>query len=209
MRARDEVDGHCGAGGAADSEPDRVFARRDDSQRRRRHRARAVLRVAEEAPRPLPRSDTGGREIEQLGGERVLVRGHEVVESGARRAAERRPVEIVVGHEAGVIIAAAAREDDAIHRRVLRPRKLLEQAERGQRHALRAPVWTRERVPARQRVVHHFLVLVRRSDAAPAERLVLDQRVDVVATQALAAVQERARSSPPRCLLSRGRRPGR
>ena len=98
---------------------DGVAARSEQRERRRKHRPRALLRVAEEAPRPLARLDAPRRHFRQLVGdgvERDVIRLRNV--PGGQP--EGRPVEVVVGDEADVLLAAAALELHAEDRRVRR-----------------------------------------------------------------------------------------
>jgi len=78
---------------------------------------------------------------------------HQVHERAGGRA-ERRPVELVVRDEPVVLVAAAARKANPVDDGVCGTREPVEAAERRQRHACLLPVRTRERVPARESVVH-------------------------------------------------------
>jgi len=55
-----------------------------------------------------------------------------------------RPVEIVVGYEAGVLATAAARETDSVDRRMGGPRETLERTKRRERDPRRAPEVARD-----------------------------------------------------------------
>ena len=79
--------------------------------------------------------------------------GHEVQELAAGEA-ERRPVEIVVGDEAVVLVAAAAGEPHPVDGGMRRPGQALDPAERRQRHVRLPARRTREGVAAGERVVH-------------------------------------------------------
>ena len=103
---RDEVDRGALADRAVDGEPEPPVAGREQEERRREHGPRALLRVAEEAPRPLPRPDARGGEVAELVPDRLDPRGHEVEEDAAVET-ERRPVELVVADEPVVLVAAA------------------------------------------------------------------------------------------------------
>ena len=78
VRWRDEVDRRRVAHRAADRDRNRPGASRKEPEGRGRHRARHVLHVAEEAPRPLPSSDASGRDPGELRREVVSPRGHQV-----------------------------------------------------------------------------------------------------------------------------------
>ena len=73
VRTADEVHRHATADRTADRDADAVAgpAIRQQPERGREDRARAVLRPAEEAPRPLPRLDPLRCELDQLGAERI------------------------------------------------------------------------------------------------------------------------------------------
>ena len=99
----------------------------------------------------------GGGDVAQLVRDRLHPRRHEVEEDPALEA-ERRPVELVVADEAVVLVPAGAGEPHAIHDRVRGSLEPLERPEGGQRHRRLPALGARERVPARQRVVHIHLV---------------------------------------------------
>ena len=129
VRVRDEVDRERVAGRAADGEPEPALAGRYGDEGRREDRPRPALRVAVEAPRPLPRLQMRRCGLQELVGGVAGARGHEVDEP-ARVASERRPVEVVVRDEALMLLAAAAVEADAVDGRVRRAGEPLEQPER-------------------------------------------------------------------------------
>src|SRR3954462_15192418 len=113
VQRRDEVHGDAAADRAAHGDPDgsTVLGRREQEERRGKDRPRPLLRVAEETPRPLPRSDPPRGQ----GGELLLAglraAGHQVKEDPLG-VAERRPVELVVRDEPRMLPAAAAVEVD-------------------------------------------------------------------------------------------------
>src|SRR4029077_18858793 len=111
MRMRDEVERQPATARTAHGEPDRPVRRREQRKGGREHGTRLLLRVAEEAPRPLAPLDVYGCELAQLGAHWVDPRGHEVEEL-ARLEPERRPVELLVRHEAVVLAPTAAAEPD-------------------------------------------------------------------------------------------------
>ena len=92
---RHEVDGDVLAGRAADGEPERPVAGREQEERRRKDGPRTPLRVAVEAPRPLAREDVPHREIGELLLGRLEAVGHQV-QKALRAVPERRPVELDV-----------------------------------------------------------------------------------------------------------------
>src|SRR5438067_3806979 len=100
MQLGDEVDGDARAGWAADRDPDGLPARprSEQEERRRKNRPGPLFRVAEEAPRPLPRLDPPRREICKLMAHVVEMRRHQVEEDAVLEP-QRRPVELVVGDE--------------------------------------------------------------------------------------------------------------
>jgi len=153
VKVRDNVDGCPLARRAAHRQTERPVTRREQEERRREDRARPFLGVAEEAPRPFAGLDPPGREIAELRLDPVEPRGHEV-EEDATLETERRPVEVVVGDEPLVLLPAAAREEDAVDRRVRRPRQAPELAEGRQRHVCLAVRGAGEGEPAGQGVVH-------------------------------------------------------
>src|ERR1700736_317511 len=116
MVLRDEVDRGLGTTRTANGEPDRVALvprRREQEERGRKDRSRLILRVAEEAPGPLPRADPQGGELRELRFERLQARGHQVQEGDAGAEPERRPVELLMRDETGVLLAAGAGEAHA------------------------------------------------------------------------------------------------
>src|SRR5712691_10282443 len=105
---RDQVDRGALAGRAADGEAERAVAGGEQEERGREDRARSLLRIAEEAPRPLPGLDPAGGESRHLRLEPVEPRGHDVVEDPTLET-EWRPVEVVVCDQALVLLSARAR----------------------------------------------------------------------------------------------------
>src|SRR5204863_3439942 len=99
------------------------------TERGRKDRPGPVLRPAEEAPRPLSRLDPLRRELRQFDAERIYARRHQVDEVPLFLEPERCKVELVMRDETGMLVTAAACEDDAVDRRMVRPRQLLEAAE--------------------------------------------------------------------------------
>src|SRR5437764_12731077 len=97
---------HRTAHGDADAPTGRAL--RDEPEGGRKDRPGAVLRPAEEAPRPLPRRDPLRGELGQLAAERVGAGGHQVEERPLLLEPERREVELVLSDEARVLVAAAA-----------------------------------------------------------------------------------------------------
>src|SRR5581483_3955610 len=91
VRARDEVQGQAPAARAAHREPDRRVGRGEEHEGGGKDGTRLLLRVAEEAPRPLPRPDPAGRELAELACEGLEPRRHEVEERSVAEA-EWRPV---------------------------------------------------------------------------------------------------------------------
>jgi hypothetical protein len=156
----DEVDRDPEAGGTEDGEADRaVGALGARGGRRTGTRPRSLLRVAEEAPRPLSGLDPADREVDELRVERLKSGGHQVQERRTLVHPSRCPVELVVRDETEVVLAAAAGETDAEHGRVNRARQPVDLPEGGQPHARLAPGGAGERVPGRQRVVHAVVVI--------------------------------------------------
>src|SRR5438874_1599238 len=153
VAVRDEVHGEVVAAGAADGEAERAAAGREQGEERGEDRPRTLLRVAEEAPRPLARPDPARGEIAELGGDRLDPRRHQV-QQRAGLGPERRPVEVVVADEGGVLPTARAREADAEDRRMRGARQSLGEPERRERDARLAARRARERVPAPESVVH-------------------------------------------------------
>ena len=125
MLVRDEVDRQLPARRAPDGEAERAVARRQHEERGREHGPDPLLRVAEEAPRPLPRLDARGGQLAELVGERLEPVGHQVEEHAALQA-ERRPVEIVVRDEPPVLLAATASEQHLEDRWMLGARQPLQ-----------------------------------------------------------------------------------
>src|SRR5207302_11384273 len=134
-------------------QPDRAVARGEHEKRGRKDRSRLLLRVAEEAPRPLPRSDARRRELAELGRHRLDTGGHQVQEDAALET-EGRPVELVVADEPVMLVPARACEADAVDDRVCRAGERLERAEGREGDAALSVPRTGERVPARESVVH-------------------------------------------------------
>ena len=109
--------------------PARAAIGGQQAKRGRERRAGAGPRGSRRSSGPLARVDPPCREVGQLGGERVAPRGHQVHEPRLLLETERRPVEVVVAHEARMLLPAATFELDPVHRRVLRARQLLEPPE--------------------------------------------------------------------------------
>src|SRR5215207_5871952 len=63
---RDEVDRDTAAGGTANGEPQGAVPGRQEEERGRKHGSRAILGVAEEAPRPLTGQDLPDGEVREL-----------------------------------------------------------------------------------------------------------------------------------------------
>src|SRR5579884_3067874 len=156
VRPRDEVHRHPPARRAAHGDADAVAVgrRREQLERRRVDRPRPLLRPAEEAPRPLPRLDPRRRQIAELVADRLDPRRHQVDERRPVLHAERRPVELLVRDEAGMVVPAPARELDTVDGGMMRPGQLVETAEPGQADSRLAVHGARERIRGRQRVVH-------------------------------------------------------
>ena len=154
---RDEVQGEPLARRAADgkAEPLLASAGCEEEERRREHRARPLLRVAEEAPRPLARLDPPGGEVAELESGLLQPRRHQIEEL-SRLEPEWRPVELVVGDEPRVLLAAGALEADAVDGGVPGTLEPFEATEGRQRDRRLAPRGARERVPRRQNVVHRL-----------------------------------------------------
>ena len=162
MRRRDEVDRDAAADRAAHGDPDglTILRRGQQEERGGKDRARPLLRVAEEAPGPLPRSDPASGQVGQLVLHRVELSGHQV-EKHALGEPKRRPVEVVMRDEPRMALAAAAVEVDLEDGRVRRARQLLDPPERRERDPGLPPVRAREGVPRRERVVHDSVVIGR------------------------------------------------
>src|SRR4051794_40861183 len=101
--ARDEVHREPHARRAADGDADEAVAvaRREQPERRREDGPRPLLRVAEEAPRPLARLDPPRGQVAELTVEPLEPRGHQVQEDTVLQP-EGRPVEVVVRDEPDV-----------------------------------------------------------------------------------------------------------
>src|SRR5829696_2532852 len=117
VRLRDEIDRERRAGRAAHGETDPWFTRRDGDEGRGEDRPWPALGIAVEAPRPLPGPQAGRGGFSQLRRGVEHARGHQVDE-GPRIASQRRPVEVAVGDEAGMELAAAAVELHLVDRRM-------------------------------------------------------------------------------------------
>ena len=117
VRAADQVDGRALADRTADGEPDLVGGRREDEKGRWENGLWAVLRIAEEGPRPVTRPDLPRGEVEEV--IRCLFDpSRHQVEELRPRSAERRPVELFVSDEPFVLTSAASREDDLVDGRM-------------------------------------------------------------------------------------------
>src|SRR5581483_8630952 len=81
-----EVDRRPLAGGAAHRNTEPSRPRREQEERRRKNRPRALLGIAEEAPGPPAVADAGGGEVAELVGHRLDTRRHEVEEDAALEA---------------------------------------------------------------------------------------------------------------------------
>jgi len=125
----------------------------EQEEGRREDRPRPVLRVAEEAPRPLARQDLPDGEIGELRRDVLEPRGHEVQEPVLGEA-QRRPVELGVGDEARMLLTAGTVEDDLEHSRVLGAGESVEQAKGRQADASLASGGAGKRVPRGECVVH-------------------------------------------------------
>ena len=143
--------------GQRTARPTAPVRRRQQRERGREDRSWLVLGVAEEAPRPLPTPDPRRRELAELAAGGLEPRSHQVEELAGVEA-ERRPVEVVVGDEAVVLLATAAVEPDAEDRGMRGSRELLDAAEGGEQHVGLAPYGTGKGVAARERVVHADVV---------------------------------------------------
>jgi hypothetical protein len=95
-----------------------------------------------------------GRQIAELDAQWLDRVRHQVHERPGLPHPQRRPVEIVVGHETHVLIAADARETDTEDRRVRRAGETLDLAEGRQRDARPIMLRARERVASTEDVVH-------------------------------------------------------
>ena len=157
VRVRDEVDRQQAAVRAAHGEPHRPAGRGQERERGREHGPWLVLGVTEEAPGPLPPLDLPCRELAELGAGGVEACGHEVHELAGGQA-ERRPVELLVREEAVVLAAARAVEPHAKDGRVRSAGEPLDAPEGREQHLGLASHRTRERVAARERVVHADVV---------------------------------------------------
>src|SRR5581483_6778252 len=115
-----------------------LLARREQPEERGEDGSRPLLGVAEERPRPAAGPDPVDREIAELRVE-LLDTGRHQVHEGAALEAERRPVELLVGDEARMLVAARAGETDAEDGRMRCPGQAVELAEGRQLHARLAP----------------------------------------------------------------------
>ena len=93
------------------------------------------------------------RGLQQLVGGIAGAGGHEIDEL-ACVPSERRPVEIVVGDQALMDVAAAAVEAHAVDGGMRRARQPFEQPEGREGHVGLLSPWAREGVPGCERVVH-------------------------------------------------------
>src|SRR5919197_564197 len=215
---RDEVHGHAGARRAVHGEAERAVTRGKQEELRREHRPGPLLRIAEEAPRPLPRLQPSRGELGQLALERIEPRRHQIEEDTALKP-QRGPVELVMGDETFMLPAARAREQDAKDGRMGGPRQPFEPPERRERDVGLAMCGAREREPPGQRVVHVLFLIgsadgeTKTNDAknrvvrlavgqpyngvtsSPAQALDrrsgVDERVQLVLRESLAAAEER------------------
>jgi hypothetical protein len=130
-----------------------MVIRREQEKRGREHGSRPLLRVTEEAPGPLAGADPQRGEVGELLAHRLDPVGHQVQERAGVEP-ERRPVELVVRDEPGMILAARTREADAVHGRMRGALESLELPERREADRRFAPGRAGERVSRRQHVVH-------------------------------------------------------
>ena len=143
---------------AADGEPDRALAGGEERERRREDRPRARLRdsrrssTATPPPRSARRRDRRART--RRGSTRDVIRLRNV----ARGEPERRPVELVVADEPVVLVPAAAHRSGRGRPPDVRSRErsIRRNADRGTCVSPRARA--RERVAAREHVVHAEVV---------------------------------------------------
>src|SRR4029079_10086874 len=134
-------------------EPEGAVPGCEQEERGRKHRPRTAFRQAVEAPRPLCSEYAPHREVRQLVARLLEARSHQV-QVALVAEAERRPVQLDVRDETGVLLAARAVEGDLEDRGMTGPGQPLERAEGGQAHTALAPLRARERVPRGERVVH-------------------------------------------------------